>query len=210
MKKTITLILALLMLCCCFAGCGDSSVDLTGRWESVYYYDSDSVLAELEALDFYEEEIALLDTGAMGFCDVLLLNADMSYTITNDAAKSRALVEEYYRDVFAIFFENRAQLQDLYGEDFTSMSEAEFNQYYADLYGAADFDALIDLIVGDVEDYAHLEEDPEVGTYRVSLNRIYFTVSGTSTEEYVTFSMEADGTMIVEFTDSTVHYTKAE
>lgn len=210
MKKMIAFVLAVLVLTCCLAGCGGSAPDLTGRWESVYYYDSESVLAELEGLEFYEEEIALLDTGAMGFCDVLLLNEDLTYSISNDAAKSRAMVEEYYRNAFAIFFENRQQLQELYGEDFASMSEAEFYQFYADLYGAADYDALINMIVGSVEDYAYLEENSENGTYRVSLNRIFFTIAGTTNEEFVTITMNDDGSMDMKFNDNTVHYTKAE
>ena len=210
MKKIITLSLAVLLLCCCLAGCGGSNVDLSGRWESVFYYDSDSVLAELEALEFYEEEIALLDPSTMGIQEVLLLNEDMTYTITCDAEKSMALVEEYYRNVFAAFYENREQLQELYGEDFVSMTEDEFNQYYAQLYGAASFDVLIDMIVGEEADYAYLEEDPEVGTYRISLNRIYFTIDGTSEEEYVSFRTGEDGSLTLEYTDSTVVYTKAE
>ncbi|MBQ8238617.1 MAG: hypothetical protein IJZ39_10775 [Oscillospiraceae bacterium] len=210
MKKIITLALAMALLCCCLAGCGGPQVDLTGRWESVFYYDADSVIAEFEAMEFYDEEIALLDAEAMGICEVLLLNEDLSYTMTCDAAKSRDMVEAYYRDAFAVFYENREQLQDLYDEDFAAMSEAEFNQFYAELYGAADFDALIDLVVGTVEDYAYLEEEPETGTFRISMNRIYFTIDGTNTEEYVTFTVAENGSLSLEYTDSTVTYTKAE
>ena len=208
MKRIVSLILALLALSCCLYGCG-STPDLTGRWEAVSYYDSDSVLEEFEAFDLYEEEIALLDPAGMGICDVLVLNEDMTYTITYDAAKSMALVEEYYRGVFATLYENRAQLEEVYGEDFTSMTEDEFQLFYATMYGASSFDSLIYMFVGTLDDYAYLEEDPEVGTYRVTLNRIYFTIDGTSTEEYVTFSLD-DGSLSVDYTDNTVTYTKAE
>lgn len=210
MKKIITLSLAVLLLCCCLAGCGGSNVDLTGRWESVFYYDSESIEAELKAWDFYDEEIALLDTGSVGICEVLELNADMTYTITCDAAKTMEMTREFYNNAFTIFYENREQLQSLYEEDFVSMTEDEFKLYYANLYGASSFDSLMYMLAGTLDDYAYLEEDAEVGTYRISINRIYFTIDGTSEEEYVSFRTGDDGSLTLDYTDTTVTYTKAE
>ena len=209
MKKSIAGLLALLVLACCLAGCGGEPVDLSGRWESVSYYDPDSVTANLESMDLYAEEIALLDPGAMGVCDIMILNDDMTYVMTSDAEKSMALAEEYYRNAFATFYENREQLQEVYGGNFSGMTEEEFNQFYADLYGAPDFDALVSFFVGSAEDYAYLEEPLETGTYRLMLNMIYFTADDTGTEEYVTFRV-ADGALTLEFEDSTITYAKSE
>lgn len=211
MKKIITLFLALILLCSLLTACGGGTdVDLSGTWEAVYYYDSESVLAELENLDFYEEEIALMDLSTMGFCEVLQLNADMTYTLGCDAIRSRELVEEFYQAAFADLYENREQLQDIYEEDFVSMTEDEFRLFYANMYGASTFESLMYMFAGTADDYAHLEEGNEAGTYRVMLNRIFFTVDGSTEEEYVTFTLGEDGALTLEFTDSTVTYTKTE
>lgn len=211
MKKTITLALVLVLLCSCLAGCDTSAeYDLTGRWESVFYYDAESVLAELESLDFYDEEIALVDPSTMGICEVLELNEDLTYTMTVDAVRSHDLVVEFYDNAFTVFFENREQLQDLYEEDFVSMSEDEFKRFYATMYGSSSYENLLYRMAGTADDYRYLEENVESGTYRVTLNRIFFTPEATSTEEYVTFKIPGEGQLSLEYEDSTVDYTKVE
>lgn len=211
MKRMIPVFLAVGMLAGLLCGCSllpTKDPALMGRWEGIYCFDSESVLAEFEAMDLYDAEIALLDPAAMELVDVVTFHDDGTYTISGDAEKTMALVEAYYRDAFATFYRHREELETLYGEAFSAMTEAEFYQYYADLYGAADYEGLIELFVGGTDYYAYLDEE-ESGTYEVIGNRIYFKEGLLSMDEYVTYRVDS-GTLTLEYTDVTITYSRSE
>lgn len=210
MKRVFTLILALMLLSCALCGCeseADKIAALSGRWETVSYFDSESVLEMLQDIDLYEEEIALLDPGAMILKNVVEFRDDKSYTITCDADETIACVEQYFYDIFSTFYENRTQLNDCYEEDLTSMSVEEFYAFYAQLYGQDDIDTLVSLLVYNAVDEEFLLEDTETGTYRIKGSKIYFQPIGSTVEEYVDYSIDGDELTLV-FTDMTVVYTK--
>lgn len=210
MKRIIALFLSFVLVCCGLCGCDfgvDQAAAVVGRWETVNYFTSDSVTETLRNLDLYEEEIALLDPGAIGFVDVIEFNDDKTYTITCDTEKSLAMVDEYFRNVFATFYRNRDTLDDLYEEDLSAMTEAQFQQFYADLYVQSDFDALIEVFVYSITDEEHLLAGDETGTYRVSRGKIWCKISGETEEEYIDFSVEGN-TLTLTYSDGTVVYTK--
>lgn len=212
MKRMIALTLALMLMACCFAGCdgeAEKIAELIGRWECTSYYTADSVVASFEAMDLYEEEIAMLDPNTMGVVDVVIFNEDKTYSFTSDAAKSMALVDAYYRDAFATFYANRDQLSEVYGMDMSAMGEEEFYLFYAEMYGVSDFDSLIELFVGTADDYAYLDEPVEVGTFRIVSNRIYCTIDGEADAQYITYTVDGDSLDLI-FDDSTITYTKAQ
>lgn len=211
MKRIAALFLALTMLCC-LAGCGTEAErmeQLSGTWETVSYFTADSVLDTFRSMDFYEEEIALLDAEAMGLMDIVIFNPDKTYVFTSEAEGSMALADAYYRDVIATFYENRETLSEVYGEDLTVLTEAEFQQYYADLYGVADYEALIDLFVGTIEDYAYLDEPVETGTYQIVGDRIYCNADNGADGLYISYTLEGDE-LTLDFDDLTLVYTRVQ
>ena len=211
MKKTLTLALILVMLCCLFCGCeteADKIAAIAGRWETVNYYSSDSVAQSLENLDLYEEEIALLDTGAIGIVDVFEFTTDKTYTMTVDAEESIAMVDAYFRNAFATFYENRDKLASCYTADIVSMTEEEFKQFYVDMYGQTDFDALINMFVYSLTDEEYLLEDTEYGSFRIASGKIFCKALGESEESYITYTVEGD-TLTLTFTNKTEVYKRS-
>lgn len=210
MKKIIAFTLVLILLCCGLAGCeteADKIAAIAGHWETVNYYTSDSVSESLVNLDLYEEEIAMMDPGAIGIVDVIEFNEDKTYTITCNPEKSIAMVEEYFRNAFATFYQNRDQLAGCYTDDLSAMTEAEFQQFYADLYGQTNFDALIEMFVFSITDEDHLLQGTETGTYRIVGERIYFKTTGASEEEHITYSVNGDE-LTLNFANETEIYNK--
>lgn len=209
MRRMLTLVFALLMLGCLCA-CGsdaDAAGDILGQWETVVYYESDSVEQLLLTMELYEEEIALMDTAGVGFVDVVAFNEDGTYSMYCDINSSVAKAEEYYRTAMVKFYDNRETLEDIYCAGFPSMSQEGFFQYYAGMYGQDNYDALIDLFVSCTIDKDALSETAENGTYEIINNRIYFTVEGAEEAEYVTFAMDSNN-LILSFDDGKIHYTR--
>ena len=210
MKKLIALAAALMLLCCGLYGCESESdkIDaIAGHWETVNYYTSDSVYDSLVGLDLYEEEIALLDLSGIGLVDVIEFNTDKTYTITCNVDKSMAMVEQYFRDAFTTFYQNRDELDDCYEDDLSAMTEAEFQQFYVDLYAQESFDALIELFASCITDEEHLLEDTETGTYRVLGNKVWCTPEGGSEAEYIVYSVEGD-VLTLTWADGAIEYTR--
>ena len=164
MKRIVALVLTMILVCAGLNGCDldlGASDAIIGHWETVRYYTSDSMRRSMEDLDLYAEEIAMMDLSAVGFIDVFEIRDDKTYTITCDAEKSIAMVQQYFRDAFATFYQNRSELDDLYEDDLGSMTESQFQQFYADLYGQTDFDALIELFVYSITNEEYLLEGTE-------------------------------------------------
>lgn len=211
MKRILTLGLAVLMLTCLCA-CGsdsDKAGDVLGQWETVVYYESDSVEQLLLTMELYEEEIALMDTAGVGFIDVITFREDGTYSMSCDITGTTALVEEYYRDSMLKLYNNRDTLEDIYYAGFPSMSQDGFFQFYAGMYGQESYDALIDLFVSCTVDQEALGESAENGTYQIIDNRIYFTMDGAedAEAEYVSFVMDSN-TLILSFEDGKICYTR--
>lgn len=210
MKRIVALVLTMILVCAGLNGCDldlGASDAIIGHWETVRYYTSDSMRRSMEDLDLYAEEIAMMDLGAVGYVDVFEIRDDKTYTITCDAEKSIAMVQQYFRDAFATFYQNRSELDDLYEDDLGSMTESQLQQFYADLYGQTDFDALIELFVYSITNEEYLLEGTEKGTYRVSRNRIWCTPEGEKEAQYIDFVVDGD-ILTLTYSDETVKYTR--
>lgn len=209
MRRILALVLALLMLGC-LCGCGsdeDKSDQIIGQWETVVYYDSASIEELLVTMDFYEEEIALMDTSGVGFVDVVSLNEDGTYSMYCDVNRSVALAEEYYRTAMVKFYDSRDILDEVYSAGFTSMDQEGFFNFYAGMYGQESYDALIDLFVSCTVDRDVLNDTLENGTYVTEGNRIYFTTDGGTEAEYVSYAVDSNN-LILSFDDGKIYYTR--
>lgn len=204
MRKLACVFLSFLII----AGlCGCSARELEGTWEYHGFYDSDSIMELFVYMDLYEEEIALMDPGAIGYVETVTFREDGSYTIACDIEQSTALAEEYYRNALEAFFENRAALEQCYGVSFGLMDQNSFFGFYADMYGVEGFEGLVDMLTESTVDPAYLAEVEENGTCRVTGRQIYWNPDGRHQNEYVEYSLE-DDTLILNYYDGEKVYTR--
>ena len=190
MRRTAGIFLIFVILCGLCA-CTSGAL-LEGTWEADCFYDGGAMTELFVYLDLYEEEIALMDPEAVPYVQTVTFRADGTYTIACDIAQSTALAEEYYRNALDTFYEHREELEGCYGVSFGIMSRESFLQFYADLYGVADGEALIDMLTESTVDPEFLTAAAENGTYRVTRSRIYCLLEGDTQERYMGYTLEGD------------------
>ena len=204
MRKLLCFFLAVLILA---SLCGCSSRALDGTWEYRGFYDGEAIMELFVYMDLYEEEIALMDPGAIGYVETVTFREDGTYTIACDVEQSTALAEEYYRNALEAFYENRVDLEQCYGVAFGLMDKDSFFGFYADMYGVEGFEGLVEMLTESTVDPAYLAEVAENGTCRITGKRIYWTAEGQGVREYLEYTLEGD-TLILNFYDGEKAYTR--
>ena len=204
MRKLIGFFLAFVII---ISLCGCAKADLEGTWEHCGCHDRDAIMELFVYMDLYEEEIALMDPAALGYVETVTFRNDGTYTIACDVERSAEIAEEYYRNALEAFYENRASLEQCYGVSFTFMDRESFFGFYAEMYGVADFEGLVDMLTESTVDPAYLAEVEEHGTYRATGRKIYWTAEGETLSQYLEYSME-DDTLILNFYDGEKTYTR--
>lgn len=211
MKKYLSFALAAILLVSLLAGCsllgGLSMEDLAGTWVTVKEDSQEEATGLLENIEAYEEEIALADLNCLEYVKIVEFHTDESYCFRFDVEGTMACVREYYDAYFNALYEGRATLEEVYGEDFMSMSQAEFRQYYAALYGCTDYIEMLDYFTEIAYDYEALEEPFETGTFRISGDEILLTITGETKEESLGVELE-EGTMTLVYIDGQETYTR--
>lgn len=194
MKRLLCLMLAIFIVAGMLTGCESNEKKmeaLMGQW--VISSALDATVAEmlLSNIDLSAEEIALVDLNTLQMSTCVEYGAG-TYRIFINPDVFRDDVEEFLTGAFESMYENRVELNALYGEDFAAMSEGEFQQYYADLYGFGNFTDLMDTFVASGFDYATIEQDAEKGTYRIEGEKILRTIDGTTEEQYMNYRIDGD------------------
>ena len=210
MKKYLSFALVAVLMVSLLAGCslfGLSKEDVLGTWKTVKADTQEEAMGLLENIEAYEEEIALADLDSLEYVKVVEFHEDGTYCFRYDVEGTKACVREYYDTYFNALFEGRATLEEAYSEDFVSMSQAEFRQYFASLYGYTDYIEMLDDFAQIAYDYAALEEPYETGSYSVEGDQILTTISGEYTEEAMGAALE-DGVLTLTYIDGTEVYTK--
>lgn len=192
------------------SGCGSSKADkmeaLAGTWSSSTKVESESVREILESLDFYEEEIQLIDLTSMRYVHNLTFTPEQTYEFSYDVVGTKSGVYAFFSQAFHDMYENRTALNDTYLVDFGSMSEAEFQQYYADLYEAGTFSALISGFVEESFFYDQMGVY-DSGKFDIVGNKIDFETS--SAGEVGQSSYEINGeTLAIAFAEGKITYTR--
>ena len=208
MKKVISIVLAFVMLCsltACDLG-GASMEQLCGQWQMTVYQDGDTAETVLTNVDFYPEEIALVDLQSLGCVMVVEFNEDKTYKYFFDIDATKEAVRTFFEGVMDDLYEGRQTLSASYQQDLSGMTKDGFNQFYVDLFGAESYDALIDSFVESSFDYSVLSATLEEGTFRIRLKDIYKTPEGKS-EESMGFSIDGD-TLTLTYVDGDEVYTK--
>lgn len=208
MKKilALTLVLAMLLSMTACGLLGVKKEDLCGTWSLDLYQDAETVESILLNLDFYEEEIALIDLNSMACVMCVRFNEDNTYSYYFDIPDTKVAVRKFFNGAMEDLYAGRASLSAVYNEDLGSMSKDGFYQFYADLFGTASIDELIDSFVERAFDYDILAETLEEGTYRIVMNDIYKTPEG-KTEESMGVTIE-NGILTLSYLDGDEVYTR--
>lgn len=172
-----------------------SQEELLGLWEIVEYRPDESVHSLLESIDFYEEEIALIDLSSLAFQRTLILTENNRYYMGYDPEDSVQYAQVFFESVFEDLYTERKTLEAVYDIDLASMDKDTFLDFYAEMYEADSFDILvanwIDNLFYYTDDeyaFAYLDE----GTYSIDSNRLHLQ-SDTDSESFnVSFKLDSN------------------
>lgn len=211
MKKYLMVALVAVLMVSLLAGCslpGDiEKEDIVGSWVTVKADTQEEAMGLLERIEAYEEEIALADLTILEFVKSLEFHADGTYCFRYDLDGTKACVRDYYDTYFNALYEGRATLEAVYEEAFVDMSQAEFRQFFAELYNYTDYIEMLDEFTAAAYDYAALEDPYETGTFRTYRDEILFTMSGDTQEESVGAKLE-EGNLTITYVDGSETYTR--
>ena len=180
---------------------------LTGTYQMEDMLSADTAEEILTTNDFYAEEIALAELNSLSVPKFVEYHSDKTYTYYYDANGYRDNVEAFFRETFDRMYEGRVSLSSLYNADFTSMSKADFQAYYASLYSENSFDDLIATLANGCWDYEALSNDVEIGTYSIQDNKIIYTEQGSTLKEHVTYKLSGNSLSLT-YSDGVENYTK--
>ena len=214
LKKSLALVLIVALMAAMLTGCfGIKMEDLAGVWHMEVQDSAEQARELLDSIEAYEEEIALADLNSLKYVKVVEFHEDKTYCYYADAEGTKDFVREFYEGYFAALYEGRAALSEAYGgEDFVSMDEAAFQQYYADLYGYATYTELVDAFTENAYDYAALEEPSETGTFTISGDMIKCTETGNSFDEGMEAMIYGDNNehLTLTYSNGTENYIRVD
>ena len=196
MKKIMILCASLLMLLTGVVGCGPKEEELiaqvSGVWTMKLPQAEDEARYLLEGVGLMEEEMVLIDVGSPQYVQVLELDLDGTYRFSYDGDGAQALVAQFYRDAFADLYENRTELDQVYGQHFETITREQFYQLYADMYDKPDFQTLIHDMAAGAYNYQVLKQPWEAGTYRIQDGMIFCLIDGTTQEVSIAYEVKGD------------------
>ena len=183
---------------------------LVGTWQMIAQDSPEEAAYLMDYMALYDEEKELVDPSILNYAMVAEFTAEGSYSFAYDVEGTKDCVAEFYRGVMDALYEGRAGLSELYGTDLESMTQEEFNEFYAvDIYGMDSFEALIAELAETAYDYAVLEEPLETGTYKVVGFNIMCTVEGETEAEGIGFAFEGENLKLT-YSDGEELYTRVK
>lgn len=208
-KKALVLLLVAALSVTLFCGCESTEekmAALSGTWTMIMPDTAEQAQILLDNIELYPEEIALVDLNSLE--QVKCVTFDFGhYSFGYDVDGTLECVRQFYLGVFDALYEGRASLSNSYEADIANMTREEFNQFYAELYTAADFDTLIDLFVDNAYDTDALAEPFETGTYTIKGNALMCTITGESEAESLPYEIEGN-TLTLHFSNLDETYTR--
>jgi len=214
MKKArmILTLLLVLTLGASLCACGNNAEKmeaLAGTWTMTAVESDAQFMEYMESIEAYDEEIALADKSSLKYVKLVTFDAKGNYSFADDAAATKKCLREFYEGYFASLYAGRTTLNAVYETTFDNMTEAEFQQFYAEVYDCANYEALLDLLTEGAYDWEAKEAPWETGTYTIRSNRIYCTISGEAKAEYINYSISGD-TLTLTYSNLEEVYTRVK
>lgn len=216
MKKTILRTLLVIVIAALIAGVrtfftenamNDKIDQLAGVYTTLED-NTDGVQDLLSLVDLSQEELALTGGVELKLVKLVEFTQDRNYRFGYDAEQSKQQVRAMYADALDAIYQGRATLTALYGDEITTATQEEFQQFYAELYSLTSYDELLDALADNAFDYDALSEDYETGTYTIEGKKILCTITGESEAEYLEYKLDGD-TLTLTYSDMVETYTRA-
>jgi len=210
-KRLFLTVLAALMLMALLGGCTDTrrKEKLAGTYMLVALESEAQIHSLLESIDACDEEIALVNKHSLYSIRLMTFTAGGTYTMSYDVESTKAYVRTFYQKYFDALYEGRTTLNEVYGKTFDEMDQADFRQFYADLYGCKDYSALLDRLVANAYQYETLQDPWQVGTYTTEVGKLFCTPNGeeTNKDEYIVYTLE-ENFLTLTYANNTDVYTR--
>jgi hypothetical protein len=205
MKKLIAM-----LLCCLLIGslAACETVDYVAQVEGTWICAVEQPKQKLELMknmELFEEEVALVEA-KLFTAKTVTFNSDKTYYFAEDPDRVKAHLRNFYSDLFDDLYEGRATLAECYDTDISQLSKEEFYQFYAELYGAESYEALIPQLAENTYDYDTFGKIEE-GTYGIGSKGITVDTEGTEDDGTIKYTLE-DGVLTLVYSDSTEVYTR--
>ena len=181
---------------------------LCGVWEMEVAIPREDVRSLLENNDFYDEEITLADLGSLSYIQTVTFQEDGTYRFSVDTEASQARVGEFFRGVFQRMFAGRETLGEIYDVDFRQMDEAQFQQFYAEIYEMQDFETLISLFSQNALNLEAMQE-LETGNFKVKNGKIDFVTSSIDQAGVADYTIDGEK-LTITYVDGVEEYTRGK
>lgn len=209
-RNWAAMMMVLLLGVCLLCGCSGSKTEkiqaLEGTWVASDPVSTDTVREMLLAMDFYEEEIQLVDLNSLYDSYYVEFTSGRTYALGHNPLKFKYNVYTFFCQVFQDLYENRTALNSIYGVSFDGMDETEFQRFYADLYEKGSFSEMIMDFTEGAFQYDQLGVY-DSGMFDVSGNIIDFKTSSAGEVGQCTYELRGN-TLTIYFKDSTSVFTK--
>jgi len=213
MKKFLKILLIIVVLIVAAVIIGMNSAKkmdiLDGSYSAILPDSEEEAMSLMEYIEAYEEEIALADLTSLEYAKLAVFTDDGYYSFGYDVEGTKACVRQFLDRYFNALYLGRTTLNSAYGTTFDDMTWDEFSQFFAELYSAENYDALLDSLASGAYDYDGMEEPWETGTYSIRQGRIYCIIEGETEEEFIDYKLEGDA-LTLEYSDATQHFTRID
>lgn len=209
--KILTLVLTVLLAVSMLTACEsveEKYAALAGTWIMIEQDSEEQAMVLLENIDLYEEEIALADKNSLQYAWTFEFDTEGNICQTQPVEENKALVREFYTGVFNAFYENRTTLDDLYEDDLSAMSQEEFEQFYATLYGFETFEELIDQFTENAYKYDEWT-DLRKGTFTFNGDKLEIIDTVEIGTYHIGYKVEGN-TLTLTYADGVEVYTKVQ
>lgn len=211
-KKILAAVLSLCLLAALLSGCafGKKSVDPVGVWSMDVQDTPEQAKVLLDAIDVYEEEIALADLNSLFYVKQAHFREDGTFAFFVDAEGTRAGVHAFFDGFFHTLYENRVSLNEVYSRTFDDMSEADFQQFYAELYGYESYAVMTETFTESAYQYEVFDAPAKEGTYTVRGDVILCTASGETEPSGIQVVISGDSSeyLTMVYADGEETYTR--
>ena len=208
MKKIISLALVMVLMLTILCGCEseeDRKEALMGTWTMEVQATEEEIMTRLENIDLYEEELILAEGISLTYMEQIEFGYSR-YRIGFAVEETKEYVRKFYCNIIDKFYENRTMLNAVYQQDFGPMTEAEFKQFYAEMYSQETYEDLIDYFANNAFVY---EETFDSGSYSIKGKRLQI-VRDDKTKDSGDLDYKIKGnTLTLSYSNSTDIYTRS-
>ena len=142
--------------------------DIIGTWQCEEKMITAQVDYKMQFQGFTQHEISFLDLNAAKKIMIWRFRRNNTFFYGCDHDATVANLTGFYEEVFSALYDNRQELTSDRGDKIAGMTTTEFQNYYAETFGAATFPDLIESLAADLASLRSLTQSDIEGTYHAA------------------------------------------